>query len=209
MNTKGKYPAQTGDEIVSDLVANKERQMSRSRGQGLYPKERNEMVDVNITRLVGMSFEQMSQFATSERISLSDIDELKKRTLIYLKACEENAVFPSISGLARTLGYSRQELISWQTNKQGTDVSRWLNSFSDMCAELLHQSALTKNTSEITTIFLSKALYGMRETSELVLSQGITDTKTEVNEDTLRAEYEAYARENGININYESEDNTQ
>lgn len=209
MNTKGKYPAQTGDEIVSDLVANKERQMSRSRGQGLYPKERNEMVDVNITRLVGMSFEQMSQFATSERISLSDIDELKKRTLIYLKACEENAVFPSISGLARTLGYSRQELISWQTNKQGTDVSRWLNSFSDMCAELLHQSALTKNTSEITTIFLSKALYGMRETSELVLSQGITDTKTEVNEDTLRAEYEMYAREQGININYESEDNTQ
>ncbi len=209
MNTKGKYPAQTGDEIVSDIVANKERQMSRSRGQGLYPKERNEMVDVNITRLVGMSFEQMSQFATSERISLSDLDELKKRTLIYLKACEENAVFPSISGLARTLGYSRQELISWQTNKQGTDVSRWLNSFSDMCVELLHQSALTKNTSEITTIFLSKALYGMRETSELVLSQGITDTKTEVNEDTLRAEYEMYARDNGININYESEDNTQ
>lgn len=204
---KGKYPAQTTEEMVSDLVENKEKQMSRSRGRGLYPKERNEVVEDTITHLVGMSFEQMAEFATAEHISLSDTAEVKKRTLIYLKACEENAVFPSMLGLSRALGYSRQEIDSWKTKRQGTETARWLNSFADACAETLHQAALTKHTSEITTIFLSKSLYGMTETSNLVLTQGSNDIKPEINEDALRAEYEQYARENGIDFNYESEDN--
>ena len=201
---KGKRTAQTTTEMVSDIVENKERQMSRTRGQGLYPKERNELVENTITRLVGLSFDQMSELATSEHISLTDITALKTRSLIYLKACEENAVFPSMLGLARSLGYSRQELINWQTKHQGTETARWLNSFADVCAEILHQSALTKNTSEITTIFLSKSLYGMTETSELVVKASQGDVTPEINYDAIRAEYEQYAKENGIN--YESED---
>ena len=120
---KGKRTAQTTTEMVSDIVENKERQMSRTRGQGLYPKERNELVENTITRLVGLSFDQMSELATSEHISLTDITALKTRSLIYLKACEENAVFPSMLGLARSLGYSRQELINWQTKHQGTETA--------------------------------------------------------------------------------------
>ena len=202
---KGKNPAQTTDEMVSDLVASKQRQISSPRGQSLYPRERNEQVDRTISRLVGMSFEQMSVFATSENISLSDVEEVKKRTLIYLKACEVHAVFPSVLGLARALGYSRQEVDNWIYKHQGTETSRWLSSFADACADNLHQAALTKNTSEITTIFLSKSLYGMRETSELVLKQSPGVITPEINEDAIRAEYEQYAKENGIN--YESEDN--
>ncbi len=202
---KGKKPAQTTDEIVQDLAENKERQISRSRGQGLYPKERNEVVESTISKLVGMSFEQMCELATSEHISLNDITELKKRSLIYLKACEVNSVFPSLSGLARCLGYSRRELEIWRSKHQTSETAKWLDSFADVCAEILHQAALTKNASEITTIFLSKSLYGMTETSHLVLEQG-GEIKPEIDTETLRAEYEAYARENGININYESED---
>ena len=203
---KGKRTAQTTSEMVADIVTSKEKQMSRTRGQGLYPRERNELVENQITKLVGLSFDQMSEFALSEHISLSDITELKTRSLIYLKACEENAVFPSTSGLARCLGYSRQELDNWRTKHPGTETARWLNSFADVCAEVLHQAALTKNASEITTIFLSKSLYGMTETSHLVLEQG-QEIKPEIDTDTLRAEYEAYAREHNININYESEEN--
>lgn len=203
---KGKRTAQTTAEIVSDIVENKEKQISRTRGNGLYPRERNELVDNTITRLVGLSFDQMSEFATSEHISLTDITELKTRSLIYLKACEDNAVFPCMSGLARCLGYSRQELDNWRSKHQGTEVSRWLNTFADACLETLHQAALTKNISEITTIFLSKSLYGLTETSRLELTQGQGEIKPEINQDALRAEYEAYAKEHGIEINYESED---
>lgn len=202
---KGKNPAQTTAEIALDLAENKERQISRSRGQGLYPKERNEVVDATISKLVGMSFKQMASLATSEHIALNDADELKKRTLIYLKACEENAVFPSKSGLARALGYSRREIDNWITKHQGTETSRWLDSFSDACAETLHQAALTKNTSEITTIFLSKAIYGMKETQCIEFSQN-SDTMPEIDEDAMREEYLRYAREQGIEIKNESED---
>ena len=110
-----------------------------------------------------------------------------------------------MSGLARALGYSRRELENWRAKHQGTDTAKWLDSFADTCADTLHQAALTKSTSEITTIFLSKALYGMTETSNLILTQGANDTRDEINEDALRAEYLAYAKEHGIEIN-ESED---
>ncbi len=189
---KGKKPAQTTAEIALDLAENKERQISRSRGQGLYPKERNELVESTISKLVGMSFEQMAELATSEHISLNDITELKKRSLIYLKACEANSVFPSMSGLARCLGYSRRELEIWRTKHTNTETAKWLDSFADACAEILHQAALTKSTSEITTIFLSKALYGMTETQNLILTQGVNDTHGEIDIDALRAEYEYY-----------------
>lgn len=198
---KGKKPAQTMAEISQDLAENKERQISRSRGQGLYPKERSEVVEATISKLVGMSFEQMCELATSEHIALSDTTELKKRSLIYLKACEENSVFPSMSGLARSLGYSRRELEIWRTKHQNSDTAKWLDSFADACAETLHQAALTKSTSEITTIFLSKALYGMTETQNLILTQGTFDSHEEINMDALRAEYEYYERHKEENNN--------
>lgn len=198
---KGKYPAQTGSEIVSDIVANKERQVSRSRGQGLYPRERNELVDETISRLVGLSFEQMSELATSEHIALSDVKELQKRSLIYIKACQENAVFPSMSGLARSIGYSRRELENWRTKHKGTETSKWLDSFADACAETLHQAALTKHTSEITTIFLSKALYGMTETQNVILSQGYNDSDGEIDVKALEEEYKHYLIEREANEN--------
>ena len=198
---KGKKPAQTMAEISQDLAENKERQISRSRGQGLYPKERSEVVEATISKLVGMSFEQMCELATSEHIALSDTTELKKRSLIYLKACEENSVFPSMSGLARSLGYSRRELEIWRTKHQNSDTAKWLDSFADACAETLHQAALTKSTSEITTIFLSKALYGMTETQNLILTQGTYDSHEEIDMDALRAEYELYERHKEENNN--------
>ena len=198
---KGKKPAQTMAEISQDLAENKERQISRSRGQGLYPKERSEVVEATISKLVGMSFEQMCELATSEHIALSDTVELKKRSLIYLKACEENSVFPSMSGLARSLGYSRRELEIWRTKHQNSDTAKWLDSFADACAETLHQAALTKSTSEITTIFLSKALYGMTETQNLILTQGTYDSHEEIDMDALRAEYEYYERHKEENNN--------
>lgn len=198
---KGKKPAQTMAEISQDLAENKERQISRSRGQGLYPKERSEVVEATISKLVGMSFEQMCELATSEHIALSDTVELKKRSLIYLKACEENSVFPSMSGLARSLGYSRRELEIWRTKHQNSDTAKWLDSFADACAETLHQAALTKSTSEITTIFLSKALYGMTETQNLILTQGTYDSHEEIDMGALRAEYEYYERHKEENNN--------
>lgn len=189
---KGKKTAQTMAEISQDLAENKERQISRTRGQGLYPKERSEVVEATISRLVGMSFKQMCELATSEHIALNDVTELKKRSLIYLKACEENSVFPSMSGLARSIGYSRRELEIWRTKHQNTDTAKWLDSFADACAETLHQAALTKSTSEITTIFLSKALYGMTETQNLILTQGAIDRNEEIDMEALRAEYGYY-----------------
>ena len=134
----------------------------------------------------------MCKLATSEHISLNDITEVKKRSLLYLKACEVNSVFPSMSGLARSIGYSRRELEIWRTKHTNTETAKWLDSFADCCAENLHQAALTKSTSEITTIFLSKALYGMTETQNLILTQGQTDTREEIDIEALRAEYEYY-----------------
>ena len=42
--------------------------------------------------------------------------------------------------------------------------------FNDLCADVLNQSALKNNANSIVSIFLNKAMYGFRETNELILT---------------------------------------
>ena len=63
--------------------------------------------------------------------------------------------------------------------------------FNDTCADILSQSALKNNANNIMAIFLNKALYDFRETSELVLtpnSSALEDEKT-YSADEIRSRY--------------------
>jgi hypothetical protein len=63
--------------------------------------------------------------------------------------------------------------------------------FNDTCADILSQSALKNNANNIMAIFLNKALYDFRETSELVLTPNRpgVDDEEEYSADDIRARY--------------------
>ena len=169
---KGKNETQSFDEMLEDMTESKERSLSVTRGQSLYKQQSGEYQEEKLKDLLSLSLGELAEVATKEQISLSDTAEVKRRTIIYMRACLEAGPFPSLMGLARSLGYSRRALNYWRERYPQSDTGKWLDIVADMCADILGQQALKNNANNIMAIFLSKALYEMRETSELIVKPG-------------------------------------
>lgn len=184
----GKHEAQTIPEMIGDMSEKKESGLSTRRGQSVYKPEADEYKEDKLKQLIAMNVEELSEIVTKKQVRLEDIEEIKCRTVFYLKACEAAGTFPSSLGLARSLGYSDRSLRYWRSNHPESETAQWLEMFNDLCADILNQSALKNNANNIVAIFLSKALYGFRETSEVVISPSINE-KQEIDADEIRRRY--------------------
>ena len=140
--------------------------------------------------LISMSLEELADVATKERVSLDNVEAVKRRTVCYMRACEESGTFPSSLGLARSLGYSDRALRHWRGKRPNSPTAQWLEIFNDMCADILNQSALKNNANNIMAIFLSKALYDFRDSNELIItSPPVGEEETQLNTDEIRSRY--------------------
>ncbi len=196
-NRKGHNEAQSLPEMLDTMGEAKEQALSTRRGQSIYKKESGEYQEEKLKDLIGLNLEELAEVATKERIALEDVTEVKKRSVIYLRACQETGTFPSSLGLARSLGYSDRALRHWRSKQPNTETAQWLEIFNDMCADILSQSALKNNANNIMAIFLNKALYEMRETSELVVTPNSREfDAVEYNADDIRKRYIVDAADN-------------
>lgn len=164
MPNKGKTPAQTFTEMVE---AGREQKKTSK----LYKAESAEFVDDRLTTLISKTTAELADAATAEPVGLRDIEEVKRRTVLYLKSCEATATFPSVSGLARSMGLTRRAIYHCIEHKSPAPAAEWLELVRDTFSDILSESALRNNCNSITAIFLQKALYGLRETVELVATQ--------------------------------------
>lgn len=164
MNVRGNFPAQTFSEMV-------ETGQERRKTSKLYKAESAEFVDDRLTALISKTTAELAGAATAEPVGLRDTDEVKRRTVLYLKACEETATFPSVSGLARSMGLTRRAIYRCIERRSPSATAEWLELVRDTFSDILSESALRNNCNSITAIFLQKALYGLRETVELVATQ--------------------------------------
>lgn len=186
----GSHDAQTIDEMLEDMETARTNGLLVKRGQSLYKMQSGEYQKDELRALVDMNIHDVAEFATREKVSLSDIDEVRKRTLLYLKACSESGTFPSLLGLARSLGYSVRALNYWRTDRAQTETAQWLEMCSDTFADILSQSALRNNAQPIVSIFLSKALYQLRDSTEVIFSKGAEITQEDsFNVNDIRKRY--------------------
>lgn len=169
-NRKGHSEAQSMDEMLAGMEEAKENGLKVRKGQSIYKQESGEYQEEKLRALIASNLSDIADFATKERVALEDIKEVQTRTILYLRACMESGTFPSSLGLARSLGYSDRALRHWRSKQAHTPTAQWLEMFNDTCADILSQSALKNNANNIMAIFLNKALYEMRESSELVLT---------------------------------------
>ena len=186
---QGKKEAQTMGEMITTMNEAKERGLSSQRGQSIYKKESGEYQEEKLKDLISMNLKELAETATNERISLDDLEEIQKRTVCYMRACEETGTFPTCLGLARSLGYSDRALRYWRSRHPESKTAQWLEMFNDMCADILSQSALKNNANNIMAIFLNKALYEMRETSEIVLSPHPVEEQPDISAEEIRKRY--------------------
>lgn len=186
----GKHETQTMDEMISEMGAAKEKGLSKRRGSSIYKQTSGEYQEEKLRDLISMSLEELADVATKERVSLDNVEAVKRRTVCYMRACEESGTFPSSLGLARSLGYSDRALRHWRGKRPNSPTAQWLEIFNDMCADILNQSALKNNANNIMAIFLSKALYDFRDSNELIItSPPVGEEETQLNTDEIRSRY--------------------
>ena len=177
--------------MIESNTQDKERMLSIRRGQTLYKAADSKSAE-RLKTLINASIEECAKYATSEKVSLNDIEAVRERSILYIRACEETGVYPSSTGLARALGYTRRSLAYWREQHPESDTGQWLEMMSDTFADVLNQSALNNCCNAIVSIFLSKALYGYKETSELMITPHerlAYDRDREYNQEEILARY--------------------
>ena len=143
----------------------------KRKNSNLYKIQAAAFTDERLAALVAKTTAELVDAATTEAISLKDTEEVKARSVLYLRACEASSSFPSIAGLARSMGLSRQALYDCIQRNSPPDTAAWLELCRDAFSDLLSEAALRNNCNNITAIFLQKALYGLRESVEIVARQ--------------------------------------
>lgn len=179
MKTTGKNPAQSYEEMTGTMEEARENGLALSKGNSIYKQQAGEYKKGELSTLLQAKTQELVEVATREKVSLADSEEVKRRTIVYLRACEETSTFPSALGLARSLGYSDRALRNWRNKQPLSETAQWLEMFNDLCADVLNQSALDNNANSIVAIFLNKAMYGFRETNELVLTPNTSQLEEE------------------------------
>lgn len=160
-NHGNNVPAQTFPEMVE--AGTEQKKQSK-----LYKAESAEFVDERLSALVGKTVAELATAAESRPVSLADTDLVKERTILYLKACEATSTFPSVAGLARSMGLSRQALYDVMWRQSPPRTAEWLELCRDSFSDILAEASLRNDCNNITAIFLQKALYGLRESVEIV-----------------------------------------
>lgn len=162
---KGGQDAQNGAEMLAAMQDACEAGKPPRRGLNIYKPHNSEYHEEQLRALIQCGIDDfLAPTATKGRVSLDNAEEVQKRMVAYLRACSETATFPSSLGFARSIGYTDRALRYWRTNKPDTPTGELLERFNDMCSELLTQSALNNNANTVYSIFLGKALYGLRDT---------------------------------------------
>lgn len=188
---KGKNRPQTDEEMRATMLETKERELSRKKGGGnVYKQEAGAYVDAKTQELMSIQRQAFETSISNQRVSLNDTEALKARMCAYLQACEDTATFPSSLGLARSIGYTARALRMWITNKPDSETARLLGLFNDLCADVISQSALRNNANAVFSIFISKALYGLRDSTEIVVTpQNNFAGENEYSADEIRRRY--------------------
>ena len=186
----GKKEAQSMGEMLAEMNEAKEKGLTGTKGKSVYKVESGEYQEAKLRDLISMNIKELAEVAIKERVALDDVDEVKRRTVYYMKACEESGTFPTSLGLARSLGYSDRALRHWRSKQPNTKTAQWLEMVNDMCADILSQSALKNNANNIMAIFLNKALYELREASELVITPNTAnEEEAAYSADEIRSRY--------------------
>lgn len=189
-NRKGHNEAQSMSEMLDTMNEAKAQGLSVRKGQSIYKQQSNEYQEEKLKGLISMNIAEIAEYATKERVALENLSEVQKRSILYLRACEESGTFPSSLGLARSLGYSDRALRHWRSKQPNTPTAQWLEMFNDTCADILSQSALKNNANNIMAIFLNKALYDFRESSELIITpHSEVAEETEYSAEDIRRRY--------------------
>lgn len=178
-NRAKRYPMTTEEMAV---------QAEQQRKSKIYKAESQEVSKEAISKSIRNALSEIKRNEGREKVNLNDFATVKAITESYLESCAVESCFPSMSGIAMSLGYTRRNLYYFMEKNSGTETARFLTQVHDLLADILSENSLKGNANNIASIFLLKALYGYKDSSTIELVQGSPiDERTTVDEIAQRA----------------------
>lgn len=129
--------------------------------------------DVDSGEKIGMLVRDLTNEVSDigEKINFNDTELVRRTTLRYLQSCERTGKIPTKIGLARACGCSRRAFERFIQRHPDHTTTAFLEVAIDAFSEALSQASLNGSVQPIVSIFLQKAIYGMRENDQVATPQ--------------------------------------
>ena len=109
-----------------------------------------------------------------KKISLRDTETVVNTAQRYVNACGSTGTIPTKIGLCRAMGCSRNAVDNFMGNNPEHPTTEALRIIFDAFSEALNAAALSGSVQPIVSIFISKAVYGWRDTAQIEVVQNST-----------------------------------
>ena len=141
-------------EAMSEQVAN------GKRTKDIYKVQAEQFKAEQLSQDIGRAVYALSQpEAEAGRVDFSNVEDVRRRIVDYLKACQLSGTYPSVQGLASFgFGISRQALNQWlrRDKNSGSEVAQLIGRATDMFADILTNQSLHNNANGIQALFQLK-----------------------------------------------------
>ena len=178
-NRAKRYPMTTEEMAV---------QVEQQKTSKIYKAESQQISEAAISRSIRNAIAEIESNEGRQKVSLDDSETVKALVKGYLDLCATKSVFPSMSGVSGALGYTTRAITIYMNKNPGTETGQFLHKVHDKLADVLAENSLKGNSNNIVSIFLLKALYGLRDTQTLEIVPGSPiEESPSINELALRA----------------------
>lgn len=165
--------------------------------------EKAEAVAANLLNLAGIVEEEIGLLdrnclKNATAVDLDNVKAVMERTRDYFTACAVAKNPPSmLTYCSIGLGLTRVR-VSTYCRTHNNQSSEFITRVSDLIADQISTGAMYGNLDNIMAIFQLKNLHGFAD--NVRIEAAMPESAPEIDESALAAEYEAYAKANGIKI---------
>lgn len=136
---------------------------------------------------IGNKLAMLKEASTHSRADLNDLEAVKETAFAYMEKCQSSGTFPTVLGLAVSLGYSRQGLNKYIRQHPESQTTHFLEAVKDTFADILCNSSLFRNADAATSIFILKNCAGFVDRLEIEPVQAANPLGEEPNQKALEA----------------------
>jgi len=185
---------------VEDMAAQmKEKKAKRSPKSRLYNEVSSELKAQALDASIRQQQDLLKRANTNNRVDLSNFEEVRKSCEDYIESCRIAGLIPSVTGLAPSMGYSRQALTAYIAHNT-TPTAQYLDAVRSAMAAITEQAGLTRAASEAVSIFVLKNSAGMVDKLDITATPGIPEEERELTADEIAARYLNSYEDDGTEI---------
>ena len=187
---------QSIEDMAAQMTAKKAKRSPKSR---LYNEVSSELKAQALDASIRQQQDLLKRANTNNRVDLSNFEEVRKSCEDYIESCRIAGVIPSVTGLAPSMGYSRQALTAYIAHNT-TPTAQYLDAVRSAMAAITEQAGLTRAASEAVSIFVLKNSAGMVDKLDITATPGIPEEERELTADEIAARYLNSYEDDGTEI---------